>query len=194
MEVTAVQELEKGGEKSACNITQEDLDYMSKNEPTYTAKDGTEYYVMGTNIRVITKKVVPWEEIPDEVRVWAKEKGLPTTAEEAEEYTKKRKRMSLLDLLNFFESYYDLKYDGKLLHDTIEYLNNLNGDYSEDFYISVKNVMIKRHSRIDELPSPAVIEEHLEEINSPSSKELKPTGDYRKHESKTETNMGDNNE
>ena len=90
MNVTEVQELEKGGEKSVCNITQEDLDYMSKNEPTYTAKDGTEYYVLGTNIRVITRKVVPWDKIPDEVREWAKEKGLPTTAEEAEEYSRKK--------------------------------------------------------------------------------------------------------
>jgi len=89
MNVTEVQELKKGGEKTADSITQEDLNYMSENEPTYTAKDGTEYYVMGTNIRVITKKVVPWEEIPDEVREWAIKKRLPTTAEEAEEYLKK---------------------------------------------------------------------------------------------------------
>ena len=89
MKVTEVQEMKKGGEKTGCNITQEDLDYMSRNKPTYTAKDGTEYFLLGDNIRVITRKVVPWEEIPDEVREWAKEKGLPTTAEEAEKYSRK---------------------------------------------------------------------------------------------------------
>jgi len=90
MNITEVKELKKGEEKTGCNITQEDLDYMSEHEPTYTAKDGTEYYVLGTNIRVITKKVVPWEEIPDEVREWAIKQGLPATAEEAEEYSRKK--------------------------------------------------------------------------------------------------------
>ena len=93
--------------------------------------------------------------------------------------------MTLLDLLNFFENYYGLKYKGLFLKDMVNYLN---GSYSEGFYESVKNVMIKRHPRcLNELPGPEIIEDHLEEINHKNAESMQPdpfTLEYYKDELK----------
>ena len=71
--------------------------------------------------------------------------------------------MTLKNLLEYFEKYYNEKYSGVFLDTMTNYLSGKNAAY----YTVVAEVMVKRFSRIyNKVPGVAEIESHREEITS----------------------------
>jgi hypothetical protein len=69
--------------------------------------------------------------------------------------------MTLKELLIYFEKFYGEKYDGVFKNVMLEYLEG----YSEYFYSSCAEIIVKRFSRIyNKVPDVAIIEKNLDEI------------------------------
>jgi len=76
-------------------------------------------------------------------------------------------KMTLKELLAYFENYYGEKYSGVIYNTLAGYL----AGYSEDFLQAAAAVLVKRVSRVyHKAPGPAEFEKHMDEILSEAQK------------------------